>query len=935
MKSNLLTLLFIFLIGYSYSQGTNCLGSQPFCSDQSYTFPASTNTTAQNGPDYSCLSSQPNPAWYHLQIGISGSIEITLTNSQNEDIDFTCWGPFSSPTSACTAQLTYDDGNPGLFQGACGDGGLFTPVSNYPCGNTVDCSFDPQATEVVNIPNAQIGDYYILMITNFSGNATNISAQQTGGSGGTNCAIVDPCDISSITKTVSTCNASNNEYSINGTVSFTDAPSTGQLIIEDCSGTQQTFNAPFTTSQNYNFTGLNSNGASCSIEAYFTDDLTCTLTVSYNSPPSCMCNADAGTTTTTINGSGVNNYVLCDGDEISIQSNNDNSPPLDRGIINGASYSPGLGFAVYTCLPTPNTAPLDDPCFSGFFTGTLDNFNETNTNGTSPLLNSLIANGVTITDNTIYIAPVTLYNDANQAYDLACFSVGTPVSITYLESITTNVVESCINNTSEVTISGSYPNNNASNFTLSNPIPANIALSSNTIANGAAVNITGLLPGDNYTFEISDDNGCVNNFSGGPFGGISVETIDTTICIGGTATLLPIISGGTGPLNYLWDNGETSPSITSNPSVNETNCLTVTDASGCSSGSQCIEISLNPTIALVVSSDTTICLGDTTSVTATVSGGIGTPYNYSWDNSLGNSSSNMVNPLVTTTYNVTVTDVCETPSQTNAITVTVIQPPVYSFQADLTGGCPPLSVYFTSSGVPSGFSELWSFEEGNTSSSNNTHNFITPGCWTTSLKITSPEGCISSEEIINYICIDQPPLIDFSFTPKKPTTLDPEVSFINSTSGAAYYEWNVIDQFDTTSFTSEDITYSFPPDKGGDYEVCLIAENINGCADTTCKIITVIDDLILYIPNSFSPDNDAVNDIFIPILSGAKEGSYIFRIFNRWGEILFETESIDEGWDGTFNGSPVKTDTYIWKIQVADEIKNKKKEYTGHVNLLK
>ncbi|MCT4582851.1 MAG: gliding motility-associated C-terminal domain-containing protein [Flavobacteriales bacterium] len=939
MKNKFILFLFLVLfVNYYYTQGGNCLGAEPFCSDQSYTFPASTNTTAQNGPDYSCLSTQPNPAWYYLQIGTAGNIDITLTNSQNEDIDFTCWGPFSSPTAPCVAQLTYDDGNPGLFQDPCGDGGgLFSPVSNYPCGNTVDCSYDPQAVEVVNIPNAQVGDYYILMITNYSGNATDITAQQTGGNGSTDCSIVDPCNISAITTNVSSCDPNTNQYSVNGTISFTDPPASGQLIVEDCSGNQLTYNAPFGTSQNYNFTNLNSTGANCSINAYFTDDLTCTLTQNYNAPAGCMCNADVGTFNISINGSSTNNYVLCDGDQITIQSNNDFTNPLNAGIINGATYDPNLGFAIYFCPPTPNTAPINDPCFSGFFTGTLANFIETNNGGTSPLLNTLAANGVTLTNNTIYLAPITLYNGTTQTYDVACFDIGTAIEITYLQPITTSYTETCNSNSSLVQINGGYPAFDGSNFSISNIQPANISLSSTTPTHNDNITVTGINPGDNYTFDITDNNGCSFPFNGGPFGGISVQLLDTTICNGGSATLIPIVNGGTAPLTYSWDNGTTTNSIVVAPTAPETHCLTILDNAGCSSGAQCVTVNIHPDLNLTVANDTTICLGDQAVINANASGGLGTPYIYTWDNGLGNNSSHTVSPASTTTYNVMIADGCETPVQSDNITVTVLQPPVYTFAADNTGGCPPLPVNFTANDVPNGYQYNWNFGDGGTSTdaTNTAHLFGIPGCWDIALQITSPEGCVDSLVLPSYICIDQPPLIDFGYTPVQPTTFAPNVEFLNYTTGATTHEWQIIEASDTTTYLTEALSHQFPSEQGGTYNVCLISTNTNGCSDTLCKTIIVLEDLLMYVPNSFTPDGDGLNDVFIPHISGEKENSYHLKIFNRWGNLIFESSDKNNGWDGTINSEYVKNDTYIWKIEVTDNIKNEEHQYIGYVSLIK
>ena len=937
MKSNVfvLALLLFSFWGEINAQGANCLGADPFCSDQSYTFPASTNTTAESGPDYSCLGSQPNPAWYYLQVANSGDIEITLTNSENVDIDFTCWGPFSSPTAPCTSQLTYDDGNPGWLQGPCG--GSINPVSSYPCGNTVDCSFTTDATEVVNIPNAQAGDYYIIMITNYSEQPTDISAQQTGGTGSTDCSIVNPCTISDITTTVSSCDGTNNQYSVSGVISFTDAPATGQLIVEDCSGNQQTFNAPFGTSQNYNFTGLNSNGANCNITAHFTDDVTCTFTQNYTAPAACMCNADAGTLTVTINGNSTNNYVLCDGDQITIQSNNDFTNPLDQGIINGATYDPDLGFAVYFCPPTPNTSPVNDPCFSGYFTGTLGNFIETNNGGTSPLLASLIANGVTITNNTIYIAPVTLYNGANQVYDQACFDVGDAIAITYLQPITTTFNESCANSTSDVTITGGYAQFNGSSFTLSNLTPSSASLSSTSVADGGVVTVSSLQAGDLYGFDITDGNGCSLNFSEGPFGGIVVDVHDTIICNGGTALLAPSITGGTPPYSYSWDNGSTTPSISVSPTVQETHCITVNDGAGCSSGSQCIDVNIFPNLVVSTSNDTTICLGDTAFLSASAIGGQGSPYNFTWDNGLGVGANVMAQPTMTTTYSVIVSDGCETPNNTASVLVTVVEPPVYSFSANQTSGCPPLSVLFNATGVPSSYNQKWYFGDGATAetSDNAGHIYNNPGCYTVGLEISSPEGCVSYDSIPSYICVDQPPFVDFDYTPNKPTTFTPEVMFDNQTTGATLYEWLIIDaSHDTIRYLTENVTHTFPSEHGGIYQVCLIATNENGCSDVVCKNITIWEDIIIYVPNTFTPNNDNLNDVFTPNLSGIQPDTYTFRVFDRWGHLVFETKQLDKGWDGTVNGKLAKTDTYIWKIEVADIINNEEHKFLGHVNVL-
>jgi len=160
-------LLILLLYGTSLSgQGLTCEDSEPFCTGTIYTFPAGTTGTAQSGAYYGCLSTQPAPAWYHMLIEDPGDINIYMYSTPLEDIDFICWGPFSDPYEPCVNGLT--------------------------ASTEVDCSYSPNPTENCYIPNGQTGEYYILMITNFSQNPCNITFSQTAGTGSTDCTILPP-----------------------------------------------------------------------------------------------------------------------------------------------------------------------------------------------------------------------------------------------------------------------------------------------------------------------------------------------------------------------------------------------------------------------------------------------------------------------------------------------------------------------------------------------------------------------------------------------------------------------------------------------------------------------------------------------------------------------------------------------------------------------
>jgi hypothetical protein len=160
-----LGITFLALIKIS-GQGLMCESSEPFCTGSIYTFPAGTTGTAQPGAYYGCLQTQPAPAWYHMLIDNPGSITIYMYSTPLVDIDFICWGPFTDPYNPCVEGLT--------------------------ANTVVDCSYSPSPTEYCDIPNGQTGQYYILLITNYSQQPCEITFSQTAGNGSTDCTILPP-----------------------------------------------------------------------------------------------------------------------------------------------------------------------------------------------------------------------------------------------------------------------------------------------------------------------------------------------------------------------------------------------------------------------------------------------------------------------------------------------------------------------------------------------------------------------------------------------------------------------------------------------------------------------------------------------------------------------------------------------------------------------
>jgi gliding motility-associated-like protein len=166
----LLSLLVLFTVFSSevFSQSTNCQEPDPFCTGSGTTFPAVTGGgTAIQGPAYGCLATQPNPSWFYLKVANSGNLNLQISSTPSLDIDFIAWGPFSSLTGVCPTQLTAQ--------------------------NIVDCSYSSAPIENIDIPNAQTGEFYVVLITNFSQQPNVINfISLPGSTGTTDCSILNP-----------------------------------------------------------------------------------------------------------------------------------------------------------------------------------------------------------------------------------------------------------------------------------------------------------------------------------------------------------------------------------------------------------------------------------------------------------------------------------------------------------------------------------------------------------------------------------------------------------------------------------------------------------------------------------------------------------------------------------------------------------------------
>ena len=162
------------------------------------------------------------------------------------------------------------------------------------------------------------------------------------------------------------------------------------------------------------------------------------------------------------------------------------------------------------------------------------------------------------------------------------------------------------------------------------------------------------------------------------------------------------------------------------------------------------------------------------------------------------------------------------------------------------------------------------------------------------------------------------------------------MQFTNASVFADNYYW----QFgDYTNSIIENPNHEFI-DVPNNFVVTLTASNHIGCQDTATMIISVIQDIALYVPNSFTPNGDENNQSFKAVLSsGFKPGAFQMLIFDRWGELVFESFDENAGWDGTYGAGPYGREcqigTYTWKITAIVLATGETKLFVGHVNLIK
>ncbi|MES2680005.1 MAG: PKD domain-containing protein [Bacteroidota bacterium] len=246
--------------------------------------------------------------------------------------------------------------------------------------------------------------------------------------------------------------------------------------------------------------------------------------------------------------------------------------------------------------------------------------------------------------------------------------------------------------------------------------------------------------------------------------------------------------------------------------------------------------------------------------------------------------------------------------------------------------CDPATVGFSNGSL----SELplkyyWSFSNGKSSTDYETIQVFTPpGTYKATLMVVTQKICSdTSIASFNNILVNPSPKAGFSVSPQITSIFEPEITISNKASFDAL-SWNYnLGDGSSSVFPFEKHLYQ----THGDFTITQTVGNRYGCFDSTRIVITILPEFRFWIPNTFTPDGNSRNDLFGPTIIGVT--NYEFEIFDRWGQKVFKTNDVDQGWDGYFKGVECKQDVYAWRISFRNVTNLKKEVRSGHVLILK
>lgn len=437
------------------------------------------------------------------------------------------------------------------------------------------------------------------------------------------------------------------------------------------------------------------------------------------------------------------------------------------------------------------------------------------------------------------------------------------------------------------------------------------------------------------TFGIPD--ACGNNVDK-PIELFIVDTEDLQLTIDGsdkscpnqqvTLTAKPV--GGSGPYIYQWNTGEATQSINVSPNTTQTYTVTVKESCQGKTATATYTVNVTPYVPMQLfptSDITEPCRYKDNTLGVGYTGGAPT-FSIVWkdsssSNTLGTDSLLTVAPGTNEVYTVAITDGCGFTYDTT-ITYTITSPPLTIDSILAVRACPGTPVTFkaVAHGGYGQYYYKWSTGE-------NSQSITVQAAQTTTYTVTVTDECQMYKVSTPAKLIIEIPKADFEIV-NYPLTQGQTVVFKNTSQYGSFYEWDFGDTLDPTPSTLINPTHTY--EEPGGYVIRLIVTSDLGCADTVYKSIEVMPEFYIYVPNAFTPNGDRHNQYFE--VSTVNIIDFKIRIYNRWGENIFESSDKAFRWDGIYKGMMVTDDVYVWVIDYT-AITGFTERITGHITVIR
>jgi gliding motility-associated-like protein len=315
------------------------------------------------------------------------------------------------------------------------------------------------------------------------------------------------------------------------------------------------------------------------------------------------------------------------------------------------------------------------------------------------------------------------------------------------------------------------------------------------------------------------------------------------------------------------------------------------------------------------------------------------PFSYSWTyagEAVSNSRNDVYSPLTSGIACLNVTDACGYVA-TDCFNVEVKPAVTVTFTADTTAQCWPHTFEFVNTSDANLYtSSEWTFSDGTliTNTFTQDHDFEKAGEYQVVLKLTNELGCSysSSQAITAYAA----PVAGYIPNPQPTNIENTEITFTDATEGSvATWVWTFGDVLGYSA--QQNPVFEFPKDKGGVYPIKLEVTDIHNCTDIVKGEIVINNILAVYIPNTFTPNGDGINDVFFVEGADIDPMRYKFMVFNRYGDKVFETLDIETPWVGDVHGSDyyAPNGVYNYRAIIVSKTTGERKEVEGNITIMR